>query len=257
VLRPGKENYEADALFRSPLLPLPGDINLFEESEDHVYAPVASLFGDVITREEIINEQKTDEYCKKILDEIEDKKNSNFKMIDGILKRKMTWRIRVDELQVVEQTDPEEVKGPSIIGLVGLTYEFYPHAGILEEPLTAQLTELAKALPTDNDMSSVSLELATSAAIMLNGKKKNIQRNIKTDPQTTKTISTDLTAESKDPKKLNNKELLKKVRTRTYYVPILPLSLRERVLKMFHDVPQAGHLNHRPTSRKIKDRFYW
>jgi len=257
VLRPGKENYEADALSRSPLVPLPGDINLFEESEDHVYAPVASLFGDIITREEIINEQKIDEDCKKISEEIKEKRNSDFKIIDGMLKRRMTWRIRVDELQVVEQTDSEEVTGPSIIGLVGVTYEFDPHAGVSDTRVTAQLTGVAKALPSKNDMSSVSLELATPAAMMLNSKKKYIQKNIKTDPQATKTISMDSFAADKDSKKINNKELLKKVQTRTYYVPVLPLSLRERVLKMFHDVPQSGHLNARPTSRKIKDRFYW
>ena len=42
-----------------------------------------------------------------------------------------------------------------------------------------------------------------------------------------------------------------------YYVPYIPISLRQEILRTFHDEPEAGHLATKTTLREIKERCYW
>jgi len=96
VVRPGKENVEADALSRAPIPEEENYPNLFEEPEDDViYTPMLNLMIPSITLEKLQAEQSKDEEVKNII--LAMKKDENgvmnqnhpYKIEEKILKRKV------------------------------------------------------------------------------------------------------------------------------------------------------------------------
>ena len=104
VLKPGRENVEADALSRAPIPEKDTDPTLYDEADDIVYTPIACMCYDTPTWEKIKSEQMKDEDLLKIIKLLAQPHNSSagsydgYKIENGVLKKEIIFERKMHEL---------------------------------------------------------------------------------------------------------------------------------------------------------------
>lgn len=230
-LKAGKHNVEADALSRSPVKPIKGELDLFNDTEEYKLAPIATVFGTAISAEKLVSEQAKDKDLLQIIEALKDadkasapksneddkmstSKLKNYKIVNGILMKKILYDLK---------KDPNGEEG--LINAIGDLYGSYNLTSVISSK--ALLEGIDCQNEENSDRSKESDQLYKDKG------QKRIPK-IKVQP------------EKKQERKFGH-----------FYVPIIPKSLRGEIMKLFHDDPQAGHFAANATLKKIKDRAYW
>ena len=253
VLRPGKDNVEADVMSRNAVPPEPGEKSDFEDVEDYKFLPIASIMDVTITKEEVRREQEKDEYCQRIMKEIlavNCDRKSLFQIFDGILMRKIILEVKLPLVDL--DAEASGLQGETEVtefkfGPVGVCISpcSDPHQEMIEE-LVLQHTS-KRVTGCTNVLPSQDVHADKSPIIIASAKPK---KKTKTDR-----------AQKKAPKDSTNvisaKSLAKKIARQYKWVPVIPVSLRKKVLYIFHDSPFSGHLSVTSTLQRIKSRMYW
>jgi len=234
VLRPGKENVEADALSRAPL-PTEPDDELFDNPPDDImYTPI---FGAIIWSDfadKVKTEQSRDSELSGILRELQDNPESDlsqfYSIEDGILKRKINYYsnklLKSAETQEVGASADAKVDGEHInTQSSSVTSQGeYQNVGNANCLISIQIVESNECLATRCDGEAI------SAAIIPSGGQQCAP-------------------------KPSRRKFCRKILT--YTVPVVPKSLVSDILYAFHDTPEAGHFGVNKTMDRIKQRCFW
>ncbi|ODM96211.1 Retrovirus-related Pol polyprotein from transposon 17.6 [Orchesella cincta] len=236
----GSRNVEADALSRNPVPPLPEEIKWFDESPEVVYAPIASLFNNKITREILQEEQRKDQICQEIIEIIREsttKESKGYQIIDGTLKKKIKYRLLPDKVERFDDIKSlDDLPKPIAMALTGTVgYVFGVRKTRDDEEEVSARDSSKRALPkTRPDQSS---NLKRTIIFDKRGRSEDAGKptTIKANTLTHK------------PKRIYGE----------YFVPVIPESLKNDIMFMFHDSTYAGHFSATATAKKIRQRAYW
>ncbi|CAL8133943.1 unnamed protein product, partial [Orchesella dallaii] len=239
----GSKNVEADALSRNPVTPLAGEETWFEESPEEVYAPIASLFETRISASTLIEEQRKDGLCTEITKKVEEtdsKESRGYRIIDGILKKKIRYKLIPKKVENVDNIKSME----DLPIAVAMT-------------LIGQVAEVLGSKEVIRDKKEEGPRKDSSQKRARNGKTRTVHPSTaeRTSEKEKKSESNRIKAGGN---RIKTFTLTQKAKTYgEYFVPVIPESLQAEIMYMFHDSTYAGHLSATATARKIKEKAYW
>ncbi|CAL8133199.1 unnamed protein product [Orchesella dallaii] len=288
ILKPGKDNVEADVLSRHPVRALKTDPMITDDGEEHSYAPIAAMFEDTITKETLLEEQEKDTFCeplRRLLKTSEAKKveATGFKLIEDILMKRVKHKLMVDEPEAevhgwlntvvgddfdwrhtkqfidhYESSENEEVDQSCMRGTdkavnreAGSSRSQLTQSHLSAEGTTVKETSGREAFP--NQTASRSTEESKkiiSKTTMSNSREKK-DKEEKTNRRRRKDEITPPSTIAK------TREITQARKVKEYYVPVIPKALQNVILRMFHDEPEAGHFGFKTTLRRLRIRCFW
>ena len=234
IYRPGRENVVADALSRAPIDSDP-QMNL-DEDPDEMFIPAFSLTYDTPQLDEIRVLQDEDAAIaaiKKTLMAIKGHADESFILDDGIVYRKV-------EVPIMDESSGK-LKNPL---LDVLTQSGEPNGSSLGP---------SRSVRTHGQGSHASLDESQG----LNAKvdiSRSSHAEVKNNDDANVLQVKEAITDACNPSKLSTR------RHRKYHVKkviYLPDVMKQKVLKVFHDAPEAGHMGIRKTINRIVNRVYW
>jgi len=266
ILVKGSVNVEADALSRAPVPPLAEEVTWFNESPEVVYAPVASLFDNRLTRDTFMQEQGKDELCQEItahVNKSKTKESKGYRIIDGILKKRIRFKLLPSRTETFPEIQSyEDLPKPVVMSLIGMVNKVL---GVSKK--TSNKEECQRKDSPKKNVHGTKLKIEKQGTGLGKGVPAKGSYRSKTGPDQPSVQESTMkrtkrkmdSTEAERPDTMKSKSMLKPTAKQygEYFVPVIPESLQPDIMYMFHDSTYAGHLSATATARKIKERAYW
>jgi hypothetical protein len=218
--RPGKENVVADALSRASGPVGETEPNYLEDDPEVMFTPVFAMFENVLTLDEIRQEQERDEEIQRMKrDACQMIATSDCDLImeDGILKKLIDIEVLIENDE--QNSERNERSTPGLVQPVDVT-----------RGVDQNVVPMSVAGPSNSAASQ-----GTS------------QRQVGEQ-------STDSNSQAET---VTRQPITRRRNFNKKSVPVIPKSLRERVIQYHHDEPHAGHGGMKKTKDLIRKRAYW